>query len=289
MFFRSYKSLRPTRISSVKGSANGRTKDMVASGICEILSSIAMFGDGGVLVFAKMKGIGKSKVEYKTVEVMFNKDLDKFTFTMDGKSDSPLGIGQMLSRSGFDGLSLVHTFKARELSRDPDSSDLNGLTFYTLLKGTTSYVGSLKVKIRGKVQSKMVVYTSRGGLRIAGRKPIRSDKKIQDWCAKHVIGYKVPTSLSFLANSNSGTSFGSMISIAQKSSIPISSKIVWAFSSKDQVNKFMKKIDDASIVLSHAGLYYAESPKLKASTSSVNAAIRKSKRNPLYKTIELAC
>jgi len=218
-------------------------KKMYELFILQYLVSFGLLTKGGLCVFAK-KTKSKDKTKYFTVEVVSQPN-KKISYTLDGVSDSAIGIAIRLAKLGANSFYYSVPFNRNTLPKDlQDSSFANTvLSFFNMFMSC----GNIKVFITYFEDAKnfkdvnpAFMSVRNGSITILrkNKKPLvmKNKQKALEWLLKHINSYDVPTGCVYTRKG-----LKSLLALSKKaelSSIETAKLAVWE--GKDRKNNFLQ-------------------------------------------------
>ena len=199
---------------------------------CQYLISFGLLTEGGKVVFAKRpKGEGKT-LKFFEVDVLKDNKSKKLSYTLNGVSDSPLGIALRLLKLGANSFyfSLVLNDSLIE-NNLPRENTL--LSFFYMMINSTQKNNKISIQIKEKSQIAYLSYQNRELLlqyrddkKNLKKKIIGKNKKdMWNWVRDNVNQFSIPTSSVFEYSQIKEASDLAMM--AEKSSISIYKIAIW--------------------------------------------------------------
>jgi len=259
--------------------------------ILQYLVSFGLLTKGGLCIFAKRTKSNKS-IKYFTVEVV-SAPGKKISYTLDGVSDSVLGIAIRLTKLGANSFFYSVPFNQKSLPKDMRSSAHSNtvLSFFNMISAcgrSKSVITYFDKPNKSREVTPAILFSQDGAITIVrkNKKPLKitNKKKALEWLLEHLNSYDVPTAC--LYNKNGMKRVLELSKKAELSSIPLTKTAVWE--KGDRVKDFMEVFHRQSQVSLHRSGNNDFLTTLKSGTY-FEKTLRKLKKKPtsLFLTFNL--
>jgi hypothetical protein len=247
---------------------------------CQYLISFGLLTEGGKVIFAKRpKGTGGT-ISFFEVDVLKEDKSEKVTYTLDGVSDSPLGIALRLIKLGANSFYFSMVLNDDLIEKNiPIENTLLSFFYMMLNSGNTPHKVSIDIKGADQIayltpESGKLLLQYRDGKNNLKKKVVAKTKKsMWNWIRENVSQFSIPASSVF---KYSQLKYASKLAlIAEKSSISIFKMAIWNKGIKN-ISKILDRQKNVSFSSNEKKTFIVTS----ASNQYFKSIIEKIKPNP---------